>query len=56
MERRKRGSPFKALAAQAITVFGLLGLIWIGTKFGLHNKIGEMLIAPLAPKPIASPR
>lgn len=56
MARRKRGSPLRRLVVDAVFAFGALGLIWSATAFGLHNKLGEKLMAPFAPKPATARR
>lgn len=47
---RKRQKSSKDEFTTIIMAAILLGLIWLGVKAGVHNRIGEMLVEPLRPK------
>jgi hypothetical protein len=36
--------------AKPLLGLALLGLMWVGVQFDVHNAIGRAIVAPLAPR------
>jgi hypothetical protein len=46
--RRRRKQSFSRAMARPLLALLVLGLIWVATRYDVHNSIARALIAPLA--------